>query len=114
MHKFFSGPRRGTLVFVGVVVLLAALLYFFTRGGTGRTALIQYGDPQKTMEVSLDKDADYDLDSNGYTVHLQVRDGTIAFVDSPCPDHLFEGFGRLSREGDWAACMPAQVSVTVQ
>ena len=54
------------------------------------------------------------LYSNGYTVHLQVRDGTIAFVDSPCPDHLCEGFGRLSREGDWAACMPAHVSVTVE
>ena len=114
MHKLFSGTRRSSLVFVAVVVLLAVLLYFFTRGGTGRTALIQYGNPQQTMEVPLGKDADYDLDSNGYTVHLQVRDGTIAFVNSPCPDHLCEGFGRLSQEGDWAACMPAQVSVTVE
>ncbi len=114
MHKFFSGTRRTNLLFAAVVVLLAAVVYFATRGGSGRTAVIQYGDPQQTMRVSLSQDADYDLDSNGYTVHLQVRDGTIAFVDSPCPDHLCEGFGRLSREGDWAACMPAHVSVTVE
>lgn len=114
MHKFFSGTRRTNLLFVAVVVLLAAVIYFATRGGSGRTAVIQYGDPQQTMRVALSQDADYDLDSNGYTVHLQVRDGTIAFVDSPCPDHLCEGFGRLSREGDWAACMPAHVSVTVE
>ena len=114
MHKFLSGPRRGTLLFVGVVVLLAALLYFFPRGGTGRTALIQYGTPQQTMEVPLDRDADYDLDSNGYTVHLQVRDGTIAFVNSPCPDHLCEGFGILQNAGDWAACMPARTSITIE
>ena len=43
-----------------------------------------------------------------------LEDGTIAFVDSPCPDHLCEGFGRLKAQGDWAACMPARASLTIQ
>ncbi len=38
----------------------------------------------------------------------------VPFVDSPCPDHLCEGFGTLKNEGDWAACMPARASVTIE
>jgi len=34
-------------------------------------------------------------------------------VDSPCPDHLCENFGWLSRAGDWAACLPAKASLTL-
>ena len=48
-----------------------------------------------------------------YTIHLEVKDGAIAFVDSPCPDHLCENYGWLSREGDWAACLPARASLTI-
>ena len=40
--------------------------------------------------------------------------GGIAFVNSPCPDHLCEGFGILQNAGDWAACMPARTSITIE
>ena len=53
-------------------------------------------------------------DTVTYTVHLHVENGGIAFVNSPCPDHLCEGFGRLKAQGDWAACMPARASLTIQ
>ena len=62
----------------------------------------------------LRRDADYDIDTGRYTIHLHVENGGIAFVDSPCPDHLCEGFGVLKNEGDWAACMPAKASVTIE
>ena len=62
----------------------------------------------------LRKNAEYDIDTGLYTIHLRVENGGIAFVDSPCPDHLCEGFGTLKNEGDWAACMPAKASVTIE
>ena len=106
--------RLAPLLLIAGVLLVAGVLYFVTHGGSGAVAVIQYGTPQQTMRVPLNQDARYDLESGGYTIHLQVKDGAIAFVDSPCPDHLCEGFGWLSRDGDWAACLPAQASVTVE
>ena len=44
---------------------------------------------------------------------LEVKDGAIRFVDSQCPDHICEGFGFISQEGDYAVCMPAGVAVTI-
>ena len=46
--------------------------------------------------------------------NVPLQNGAIAFVESPCPDHLCEGFGWLSRAGDWAACLPAEASVTIE
>ena len=63
--------------------------------------------------AALDRDATYDIVSGDYTIHLQVQNGAIRFVDSPCPDHLCENFGWLSRAGDWAACLPAKASLTL-
>ena len=49
-----------------------------------------------------------------YTIHLVVENGGIRFVESPCPDHTCESFGVLTKQGDWAACLPARASVTVE
>lgn len=109
---------RQNLVFLLCVLAVPAALFAWRRaaaGGTraaGTAALLQYGETEQY--IPLDSDAVYDIDTGAYTIHLRVQDGGIAFVDSPCPDHLCEGFGWLSRAGDWAACLPAEASVTIE
>lgn len=105
------------IIFV-LVVLAAALGIWLLTGnagaGAGRTAVLSYGDDGAQMRIPLDRDKRYDIDTGTYTIHLVVEDGGIRFLDSPCPDHTCESFGVLSREGDWAACLPARASVTVE
>ena len=107
---------KRNLIFAAVVAALAAVLYLFTRpaGGSGAAAVLRYGEPQQEMRLPLDTDADLDIDTGVYTIHLHVEDGGISFVHSPCPDHTCEGFGVLREQGDWAACLPARASLTVE
>ena len=111
--------NKKNLIFTAAVLLIAAGLFaarqlvFARAGGGGPAAVLEYGKPVQTMVIDLHEDAQYDIDTGFYTIHLQVEDGTIAFVDSPCPDHLCEGFGRLKSAGDWAACLPAYASLSV-
>ena len=42
-----------------------------------------------------------------------LYDGGIRFVESPCPDHTCESFGVLTKQGDWAACLPARAKLSV-
>ena len=103
------------LIAATLPLALAAVLWLAAHhGGTGRTAVLRYGDPQVEQRIDLRKNAEYDIDTGLYTIHLRVENGGIAFVDSPCPDHLCEGFGTLKNEGDWAACMPAKASLTIE
>ena len=106
------------LLLTGTALMLAAALYFGVRAahsgkGTGLQAVVDFGGGVSET-LSLDKDYDYLYDVGDYVVHMQVKDGAIAFQDSQCPDHVCEQFGWLSKEGAWAACVPAGVYVVVE
>ena len=94
-------PWRKNLIFALVVLVLAAALYFGVRTahsgkGGGLQAVVDFGDGI-TETLPLDTDHDYLYDVGDYVVHLQVKDGAVAFLDSQCPDHVCEQFGWLDR-----------------
>ena len=104
-------PWQKNLIFALVVLAVAAALYFGWRAargskGTGLEAVVDFGSGASET-LSLDEDHDYLYDVGDYVVHLQVKDGAIAFLDSQCPDHICEQFGWLDKDGAWAACVPA-------
>lgn len=101
------------LLFAAVLLLAAVVLFWALRGrkqGKALVAVADFGDGI-TENIPLDKDYDYLYDVGDYVVHLQVKDGAIAFQDSQCPDHVCEQFGWLSQKDVWAACVPAGVYV---
>ena len=105
------------LLFAGGILLAAALLFVLTRSQKSKAeplvAVVDFGDGI-TETLPLDKDYDYLYDVGDYIVHLQVKEGAIAFLDSQCPDHVCEQFGWLREEGAWAACIPAGVHVVLE
>ncbi len=105
------------LLFAAVLLAAAALLFVLYRARSSKAepleAVVDFGSGI-TETIPLDKDHDYLYDVGDYVVHLQVKDGAIAFLDSQCPDHVCEQFGWLDKEDAWAACVPAGVYVTVR
>ena len=121
-RSFYSRGMRirkivGIVVLVAVVLAAAALLFVLYRANAPKAeplvAVVDFGDGI-TETIPLDEDHDYLYDVGDYIVHLQVKDGAVAFLDSQCPDHVCEQFGWLSEQDAWAACVPAGVYVTVQ
>jgi hypothetical protein len=45
---------------------------------------------------------------------IEIRDGTVRVVDSPCPDRICVAAGPISRTGQFIACLPNRVSVTLE
>ena len=104
---------KANLLFAAVVLAAAVLLVFLLRPRSKTeplAAVVDFGGGI-TEVLPLDKDYDYLYDVGSYVVHLQVKDGAIAFQDSQCPDHVCEQFGWLSQKDAWAACVPAGVYV---
>ena len=66
--------------------------------GSGLQAVVDFGDGV-TETLPLAQDHDYLYEVGDYIVHLQVKDGAIAFLDSQCPDHVCEQFGWLDKDG---------------
>lgn len=109
-------PWQKNLIFAVVVLLIAGIAFFAIRKKseteTKLVALVDFGDGI-TETLSLDEDYDYLYDVGDYVVHIQVKDGAAAFLDSQCPDHVCEQFGWLSEEDAWAACVPAGVYLRI-
>lgn len=106
---------KTNLIFAGVLLAVAfgLLIWQMVTAEPGMEAVLSYGS-NKVQRFSLAEDGVHDVNVGAYTIHLEVADGAIRFVDSPCPDHNCEGFGWLRNDGDWAACLPAQAVLTVE
>ena len=110
-------PRRWLLnLAFAAAVLLAAGGLWLALGRRDGPAVYASADVGMGVieQIPLDADYDYFYEVGGYVVHLQVRDGAIAFLDSQCPAHVCEDFGWLSQPGQWACCVPAGVFVTIE
>ena len=104
-------------LFAAAVLAAAALLLALrdagrTDGAACKAQLI-YGDAGETLDLPLDKNAVYDVDTGYLTVHIEVKDGAARFIDSPCPDHVCEGYGWLTVEDQTATCLPARAVLTI-
>jgi hypothetical protein len=108
------GLRRGDwLVVLAVAVLLPALYAtFWYDGGRGLEArILLNGKPWARLDLFQDQD----LKVRGPLgiSHIQVRDGAVRFVDSPCPTHQCVHQGWLKEGGEVAVCLPNHISVQV-
>ena len=99
------------IIFV-VILGIAAGLYIYLNKKPGGKAVLKYGNNQ-SMDIDLSKDREINLESNGIEIHLDIKDGAIAFIQSECPDHICERFGYIKNIGESAICLPAQASVTI-
>lgn len=108
------------IIFALVILIVAGALAVFyavqhnAADAPETYAELTYGPNNTVMNIPLDEDKIYNVDTGYYTIHLEVKDGKIRFFDSPCPDHQCEGFGWISQDFEFAACMPAHAVVMIQ
>jgi len=96
------------------VILIALSLIALSGNSSGETA----------MAVIKVKDAEYiyplnqprELEFMGAIekAHLVIHDGCIEFVESPCRDKICIHMGQARKEGDFLACLPNRIIVTVE
>jgi hypothetical protein len=107
--------RPKVLDYVSILVSAAAVVLF---------SFLAYGGAHGASELIIEAGGKrwiYPLTENRIEkVHGPLGDTTVvvedgkAFIgDSPCPDKLCERAGRISRTGQWIACMPNGIIVRI-
>ncbi len=108
MRKLFN---KRDIWLLGVLLALAAIIYAAARffGGQAGTVTAQITvDGVMVREVDLSRDAEFALTENP-NVYFRVQRGSIAFVQSDCPDKVCVHSGFLDTPGQTAACLPNKV-----
>lgn len=86
--------------------------YVFAEPGTFaeiyyRSELVERVDLTSAMERR------FSVDQTPNVVFYLYGDGSIAFIESDCPDKICVLSGKLSRTGQYAACLPNEIYIKI-
>lgn len=104
-------PYDVVIVAVGIAVIVA-----FARiaaGAAGPAALVEIRSDSGLEVYVLSQNRTITVPGPLGESIVEVREGVVYFLDSPCRDRICVAAGRLDRSGQWAACLPNRVFVTV-
>jgi hypothetical protein len=106
--------RRGDLLVLALALTVVIGLFdrFWGDNRMGEQARILVGDRQLAL-VSLSGHRQIEVDGTLGTSVLEVEEGRIRFVDSPCQGKVCVHSGWITRGGEIVACLPNRVSVAV-
>lgn len=112
--KRWFGIKIGDVFLMAAILLAAFLLFvlpFFAKASS--KAEIYITETQKTLTVSLNKNDDYVIKSNGVTLTVCVLDGKIYVSQSSCRDSICRNTPPISKVGQSIVCAPAGVIISI-
>ena len=100
-------------ILIGIILFvagLAFLLHEFIGGkGAGCVTVKVNGEIQGVYSLSEDQD----IEINGWTNRLKIRNSTADMTEADCPDKLCVNQRAVSKNGESIICLPNKVIVTV-
>ena len=101
------------LLLVGILLLAALLLFALTRGTreSGAEAVVTV-DGTEVGRYPLSKAGTFPL--NGGTNILVIENGEAWVTEANCPDKICMGMGKISRNGEFIACLPNRLLIVVE
>ncbi len=100
------------LVFALVLTTLGylTLTIYGNRAGTA-TARIRGGNQEWVLP--LHSESNLTVEGPLGETLIEIRDGKIRVVDSPCPEKICIKTGAISKPGQWIACLPNKVFISI-
>ena len=100
------------LLLIAVLALPFAYLHYWQPTSAGITVRIMR-DETLVRELALNKDQEISIDGALGVSRLQIENGKIRFIDSPCTGKVCIHKGWLSHSGDFNACLPNRISIEI-
>jgi len=107
--------KKDALIILAILLTAAGIWAFYSITNTDESGIYGeiYWDGVLVKAVPLDKNTSFSI-SQVPAVEFEVYNNTIAFISSDCPDKVCINSGRLSRSGDFAACLPNKLTLWVK
>ena len=108
-----SRSYKRDVILVAVLLATALLIFFLVRSGqeAGAVAVVTV-DGEEIGRYPLNRAGTFPL--NGGSNTLVVGDGMAWVSEANCPDKVCMGMGKISRNGEFIACLPNRLIVVVE
>lgn len=105
--------RPGDLLIFAVAAAVVTGFVVFAADRGGVPATVEIRSLQGDLVYPLAQDREILVPGPLGETLVEIRDGQVRFVSSPCRDKICVYASFLSRRGQWAACLPNGVFVTI-
>lgn len=111
--------KKSEIIIIALIFAASLLFLFFKNlnsANTDRLNAVIYVGGEKYEQIDLlNEDQKREIKiSAKLNVLIEVWQGGIKFVSSECPDKICIKAGDLTKHGDTAACLPADVAIVVE
>lgn len=102
------------IIIIAVSLLIAGVVFvcFIPKNTDNLTVEIRQSG-EILYSLPLDKDTTVIVDGE-YVNTIEIKDNSVCFLCSSCPNHDCESIGKLTKAGDIAVCLPNRVSVEIK
>ncbi len=100
-----------------VVAAAIAVSVAFTSAAADRAqqgGFVEITAADETLLYPLSEDRQVTVDGPLGETHIEIRNGRAYVHDSPCRDKICITTGWLESAGDWSACLPNRVFVSIR
>ena len=118
MDEFIQALKQVRLrpydyVVVAVAVLVIGAFSYFALEQGGPAQSVEIRSDQGEFVYPLDQDRELRVAGPLGDSVIVIEDGSVRFTESPCRDKICIAAGHLTHSGDWTACLPNRVFVSV-
>jgi hypothetical protein len=110
--------KKSDIIIIAAAVLAGLVLWAYSGGLFGRPeglrAEIYYkSELVRTIDLTAGKEESFSVDGLPDVVFHLYSDGSIAFIESDCPDKVCVRTGKIHAAGQMSACLPNQVYIKI-
>ncbi|MFW5694976.1 MAG: NusG domain II-containing protein [Alkalispirochaeta sp.] len=104
-------PYDAVVFVVAVAVIVAFSVFAVGQGGPAST--VEVKSDAGTFIYSLEEEQVLHFTGPLGDTVVEIGNGSVRFTESPCRDKICIAAGELTEAGQWAACLPNRVFISV-
>lgn len=106
--------KIGDFLIIAVALLVAVGFTLYAAHRSEEGGYVEIRTDEGTYLYSLDEDRELVFSGPLGDTRVHIEDGRAHITESPCRDKLCVSMGWIEHGGEWAACLPNRVFVSVE
>lgn len=110
--KFSFKPADFFFIALSAALIAISIMTLTGDSSPETKVVIKVKDAEYIYPLTQEQDLTFDGELG--KSHIIIHDGCVEFEDSPCRDKICIHMGQGKKDGDFLACLPNRIIVTVQ
>jgi hypothetical protein len=109
-----SGLKLFDYFIIGISIIIVAISSYNIYSSSSDERVLRIDASGTDYLYPLDKDAEIEIEGSIGPTHIIIHNGEAHISESPCDNKLCILMGSISKTGQWAACMPNRVFISIE